>query len=76
MLVKDWRGVAEDMSIAEAIKYEISATYSDRGQLEDIEIKLELLIQMFASLVEHVGEPAAVKLLTEHGRHRTPVKGK
>lgn len=72
MIVKHWSGKTENMSLEDVINYEVSSAHSERGQIEDVEEKLELLSRMFASLVESLGEPTAVMLLEKHGRCYKP----
>lgn len=73
MKVKHWSGDIKEMTPAEAIVYEVEATSSERGQIEDLESKVQILTYMLSALVEYVGEPAAVALLETHGRYYRPV---
>jgi hypothetical protein len=51
MKVKHWCNADEkDMSIEELVRYEVSSVYSERGQLEDQQAKIEKLTDMVAAL--------------------------
>lgn len=75
MKVKSLRsfGHPKEMSISDAIGYEIRHVKSGRGQLEDLEERVDALTRIVSALVEHLGEDAARAVLLDVGVFHEPV---
>jgi hypothetical protein len=63
MKVRHWNGEVKDMTPEEAIDYELNTQQDNQ---------LQVVKKMLSSLVQFIGEDAAIHLLKQHGSYHKP----
>lgn len=71
MKVRHWSGECADIPISEIVKYEVEATSSGYGELEDMQKRVQVLTGIVAALLQHLGDGAAQAVVGGVGFYHT-----